>query len=163
MAAKKPTPQNLMEDEKGIALVETLPLLFIFLLLLGYGMGFFGIVHTSTLNTIAARTYAFETFRNKSNLEYFRDRRHNFTELGARYHSIATELSVEDRSLDEFVATSRPISIGVEPSSQARGDVDMHNSRIFEIQDGVRNRGVSTSPVWIMSGYGMCIDFRCGD
>jgi hypothetical protein len=163
MAAKESRYQNSIKNEKGIALIETIPLLFIFLLLLGYGIGFFGVVHTGTLNTIAARTYAFETFRNKANLNYFRDRRHNFEDIGARFHAIASELAVEDRSLDTFTATSRPIAIGVEPSNNARGDIEMHNSRIFEIQDGVRNRGVSTSPVWIMSGYGICLNYGCGD
>ncbi len=164
--AAEPKKQNILADERGMALIETLPLLFIFLLLLGYGMGFFGIVHTSTLNTIAARTYAFETFRNKTNLVYFRDTTNHFNDIELRIHGIASEISVEDSSaatINGWPATTRPLSIGVNPAETARDDIDMHNKRVFEVQDGLRNTGVSVSPVWVMTSYGICLTYQCGD
>ena len=162
----KAQKKEILTSQRGMALVETLPLLFIFLLLLGYGVGFFGIVHTSTLNTIAARTYAFETFRNKTNLVYFRTTTNHFNDMGLRIHGIASEISVEDTSpatINGWPATTRPLAIGVNPAENARDDVDMHNTRVFEIRDGIRNTGVSVSPVWVMTSYGICLTYDCGD
>lgn len=162
MAANQ--PKDILGNSRGLALIETLPLLFIFLMLLGYGLGFFGIVHTATLNTIAARTYAFETFRNKTHVVHFRRSMENFSDTGLRLHGIASEVTIEDSSMgNEWPATQRPLAIGVNPSQNNRDDREMHNMRIFEIQDGVRNTGVSVSPVWLMNVYGLCLNYDCGD
>ena len=40
----------------------------IFVMLMSFGMGLFGVVHTAILHSIAARTYSFETFRQRTNL-----------------------------------------------------------------------------------------------
>ncbi len=56
-----------------MATIEMLPMMFIFIFLFSYTLGAFGIIHTGIKNSISARAYAFETFRNRSNLVYFRD------------------------------------------------------------------------------------------
>ncbi|RME18011.1 MAG: hypothetical protein D6797_01290, partial [Bdellovibrio sp.] len=60
-------------NQKGLATVEALPLLVIFVILLSYALGTWGVVHTAILSSIGARAYAFETFRNRTNLIFHRD------------------------------------------------------------------------------------------
>jgi hypothetical protein len=154
------------KNQKGLAMIETLPILVVFLIFIAYGLGFFGIVHTSILNSIAARAYAFETFRNRTNLEYFRDSGNPsngamvYTPVGHRFHTINDEtIDFNDGDPGPF-ATTRKLAFGreVDPSGATVTD---HNEKIFTI--GFRNRSVEASPVWIMIGYGICINAACGD
>lgn len=143
-------------------MVETIPLMVIFMVLIGFCYGFFGIIHTSTLHSIAARTYSFETFRQRANLNYFREdgsgltKPRNFSKKGWRFHAVQHENDPRDR----FVATERPISFGRSVASEG-GAEDQHNTRIFSIKN--RNEEVSVNPVWIMVGYGICLNAGCGD
>ena len=63
----------MLSNQKGMAVFEIVPLLVLFVLLLNFVFGFFGIIHSGILNSIAARNYAFETFRNRTSLNYIRD------------------------------------------------------------------------------------------
>jgi hypothetical protein len=149
-------------NEKGLAILETVPLIVIFVLMISFGMGFFGIIHTAVLHSIAARTYAMETFRNRSNLYYYREdgsgieRPFNFTSKGWRFHAIMHESD----SRDLFVATTRQISMG---SSSPEGDSnkETHNQAIYQM--GARNEKINASPAWIMVGYGICLNAGCGN
>jgi len=156
---------SLLKNKKGLAMIETLPILVIFLLLISFSLGFFGIVHTSILNSIAARAYAFETFRNRVDLNYFRDfndpanGRNLYTSRGFRFHSINDE--TKGGGVDGPYATTRPLAIGREIQSSNASQTD-HNEKIFEIQGRNRTGGVEASPAWIMVGYGICLNARCG-
>jgi hypothetical protein len=153
-------------NQRGMAMIEALPLLVIFVMLLSFAMGFFGIIHTAVLSSIAARTYAFETFRNRSNLKYYREDGSALDagigplylgEKGFRYHAIQHESD----NRPNFVATSRPLTIGANnPNTPGTGDT--HNSQVYTIQDKTRNQKVDVSPAWIMVGYGICLDPTCG-
>jgi hypothetical protein len=156
-----------LQDQKGMATLEVLPLLFIFIFLFSYTMGAFGIIHTSIKYSIAARTYAFETFRNRSNLVYFRDRAgadpSEFKTNGNRFHGVLPE-GDGDRNLR---ATSRAIMMGmtVQPGA-SENDITIHNDKVHsadELSSGRRNQKVEVSPVWIMVVYGICLDVKCGD
>ena len=145
-------------------MIETIPILVVFTLLIGYGLGFFGVVHTGILNSIASRTYAFETFRNRTNLEYFRDReagpKHLYTNVGNRVHGINDE-SAQAGELD-VIATTRKLDFRTE-DNESEANIQDHNERIFDIRERNRQGGVEASPVWIMISYGICIDAQCGD
>lgn len=149
-------------NDKGIAIIETVPLIVIFVMLLSFGMGFFGIVHTAALHSIGARTYAMETFRNRSNLYYYREdgsgltRPFNFTNKGWRYHAVQHERDPRDL----FVATARPIALG---NRTPAGDPskDTHNQGIYQLLP--RNERISVNPAWIMVGYGICLNAQCGN
>jgi hypothetical protein len=152
-----------LRDEKGMAMIEAIPLLVIFVILLSFSLGFFGVVHTAILNSISARTYAFETFRDRTNLNYFREDGSALTGLGPlylgtkgfRYHAIQHE--ADSRTL--FVATTRTIAMGaVEPEQQTGKDT--HNTQIYSIP--IRNENVNVNPVWVMVGYGICLNAGCG-
>src|SRR3954467_9209445 len=105
-----------LNNQKGIALLETVPLLVIFVMLMSYGFGLYGMIHTAVLHSIAARTYSFETFRQRTNLSYFREdgsglnasTSFNFKKKGWRFQAVQHES--DQRNL--FIATVRPIALG---------------------------------------------------
>lgn len=153
------------KGQSGLAILETLPILIIFIMLLGYGLGFYGVVHTGILNSIAARNYAFETFRNRTNLDYFRDRDPGgsdfvlYKDIGNRTHAINDEVVPEANGV---YATDRALAFGRSVDRLTASQVE-HNDGVFNIEYRNRQGGVGVSPVWIMVGYGICLDARCGE
>lgn len=143
-------------------MLESIPLIVIFMILTSFGMGFFGLVHTAVLHSIGARTYAFETFRQRANLNYFREdgsgltRPINYSKKQWRYHAVQHESDPRER----FVATARPIAIG-RSTAAADASQDTHNQQIFQLQP--RNERVSVNPAWVMVGYGICLNASCGN
>jgi hypothetical protein len=156
--------QSILNNERGTALLETIPLLVVFVVLTATGLGLFGVVHTGVLHSIAARTYSFETFRNRTNLYYFREDGSglsagtalNYSKKGWRYHAIQNESDPRNR----FVATVRPVSFGRALAASESGQ-EVHNSTIFSITG--RNERLSVNPAWIMVGYGICLNAGCGN
>jgi hypothetical protein len=153
---------KILSNQKGLAMLETVPLLVIFVVLTSFGLGFFGIVHTAVLHSIGARTYAFETFRQRANLYYFREnlsglsRPINFQKKGWRYHAVNHESDQRER----FVATTRPIALGRSIAASDTND-QTHNQQIFEILP--RNQRINVNPAWVMVGYGICLNAGCGN
>ena len=45
----------------------------------------------------------------------------------------------------------------------ANGDSTENTNNVSIMSMGVRNDKISVSPVWIMVGYGICMDAACGD
>lgn len=162
----KPTSLQILKNQRGIALLETIPLLVIFVMLMSFSMGMFGIIHTGVLHSIAARTYSFESFRQRTNLYYFREdgsglnpaKSINFTKKGWRYHAIQHENDQRDR----FVATVRPISLGKSLSPQGDMTEQTNNVSIIDMPNQ-RNTKISTNPAWVMVGYGICLNAGCGN
>lgn len=157
--------KSMIQSEKGQATFEVVPLLAIFVLFIGYGMGAFGIVHTGILHNIAARTYAFETFRHRTNLAYFRENRispgpEHYRDFGIRIHAIKHESS----DGGEYVyATERQISFGF-PNEIVGRSPRTHEDSTREIRPGQRATGnVSVNPAWVKVQYGICINATCGD
>lgn len=164
---KKPVRRkSKLKDQSGMAVVETIPILVIFLMLIAYGLGFFGVVHTGILNSIASRAYAFETFRNRSNVVYFRDKGtsgySHFANIGSRMHTVNSELAASENVDEGQYATLRPLALGREVASSNTSQAQ-HNERIYSIEQRNRKGGLEASPAWIMVGYGICINARCGD
>jgi len=166
MKTKKGT--SILNNDDGMALIESLPLLIIFVVLMSYGLGMWGATHRGILSSISARTYAFQTFRNRTNLSYHKDtpadKNPQFRGIGFRFHGIQSyNASSEDAG---FFATKLPLAFGQgaikqhlaerEPSSRPQ----LHNESIHNLPQ--RNREVGVNPIWIMVGYGMCISADCG-
>ena len=155
---KKSFPLN----SKGFATIEMIPIMIIIAILLNFSIGFFGIVHTGILNSIAARNYTFETFRNRTNLLYFHDSRGvgHYRKYNSRAHGIASE----SRKSDRAIATTRKIGFGMNPEDE--GSQEIHEGTatgggIFGISQGQRNEDIATSPVWIRPMYGICLNTTC--
>jgi hypothetical protein len=152
-----------------MATIETLPLLLVFVILASYTFGAFGIVHTGILNSIAARTYAFETFRNRTNVTYFRDNNaanfFHYRVIGNRLHSINSE-QLPPTNDPHFYATERPIRIGMISSTAGTGRNDEHihiSDTMDKVLNGKRNDKVEVDPVWVRTMYGICLSNGCGD
>ena len=164
---------SVLRNEKGLATVETIPLLVVFVILLAYSFGTFGVIHTGILNSIAARTYAFETMRGRANVTYFRDNVHDgvpparmhFSRKGNRVHGIRNEpLAGGNSDNTGFRATERPLRIGFGniPADPSRNTASIHNERIFtDVREQVQTQ-IGVSPVWVMTQYGICLNAACG-
>lgn len=167
--------KSILRNEKGLATVETIPLLVVFIILLAYSFGSFGVIHTSILNSIAARTYVFETMRGRSDVTYFRDNVHDggapellhFARKGNRVHGIRQEIKPGDPGSgeDSFKVTERPLRVGFGgiPDDPSRATASIHNEKIFtDVKEQLQTQ-VGVSPVWVMTQYGMCLNAKCGD
>lgn len=143
-----------------MATIEALPLLAIFIMLVGYSLGLWGSIHTSILHSIAARQYAFETFRNRADLTYHRwnsESNSHMASFGIRWHGITDEAG----EVGVHRATARPLAIGREPAEE-KGKPEDHNVKIYQIEGRNREGGVEVNPIWVMIGYGMCLNMKCG-
>lgn len=158
--------KRLAHNQKGQAILETVALLVVFIILLSFGLGFFGVVHTAILNSISARAYAFETFRNRTPLNYYREQGSVFDPSigplylgvkGFRFHAINHESEVRDK----FVPTTRQIALGKTEANSNASNLDVHNQQVWEIP--ARNQRTDVNPVWVMVGYGLCLNANCGN
>lgn len=165
---------KVIENEKGLATIETIPLLVVFMILLAYSFGSFGIIHTGILNSIAARTYAFETLRGRANATYFRDNVRggaaplflHFARKGNRVHGIRQETRPGDPAPadDGFYPTERPLRVGLGgiPADASRTTAAIHNERVFtDVGEQIQTQ-IGVSPAWVMTQYGLCLNAACG-
>lgn len=158
---------KVLKNNKGLASIEMIPVMVVIAILLNFSLGFFGVIQTGILNQIAARNYAFETFRHRTNLVYFRDfgsSPENYSGLNTRVHAIASDRRPASSSFS--IATTRPIGFGMNPEVQ--GSSQDHNplgatdnDGIFSIRERVRNEDISIAPVWIRPAYGICLNVQC--
>jgi hypothetical protein len=167
-----------VRNQKGMAVLELIPTLFVYMLLINFGLGFFGAIHAGILHNIASRNYAFETMRHRANLIYHRtySQTNNFARLGYRYGGII----YDNAALGDvaWTAPTRPIAFtsafggndatsGVDLS--VRGPANepnartLHNATVRGLNDNARNESISVAQIWIKSLYGICIDAKCGD
>ncbi len=156
--------QRRLKDKRGFAVIESVVVLFIFLILFWYSIGFFGVIHTGILHSIAARNYAFETFRHRSNLWYFRSnstsvmRYHNFDN---RVHGTNSEIVIGGSNKLQY-ATERRVAMfkgDIEPTGRTPAE---HSQAMGQVKTGERNTSVSLDPVWIKVQYGLCLTASCG-
>lgn len=166
-------------SQKGISTIELIPVLLLFAMLFNFTLGFFGVIHSGILNSIAARNYAFETFRNRANLYYLRDinpnsatLNSNYTKVNFRFHGIITEGRGQEVQ-SYWPVTRRPIKFtdiheGVEPV----GNSNDHKTLVRQVADTGKVSDIFTgkkpddgksgvSPVWIQVLYGICMNAKC--
>ncbi len=159
------------QNQKGMAIIEMIPIFIVVILLMNFSIGFFGVIHSGILNSIAARNYAFETFGHRANLTYFStasaenaDKKNAFDLDQQRTHTTLSEVAISSSSI-KTIATSRPIDFfkfsGQEV--EATGSGSDHNTKTFTVVDGKRYQDSGVNPVWIKTAYGICINFKCGD
>ena len=154
----KKTSWSPIQNSKGLATIEGITLLIVFVIMVSYSLGFFGVIHSGIKNSIAARNLAFETFRNRANLDYWRDNRPeglHFKSKGQRNHGINTELAEGATGEDtSYLATSRDIAFIRNPDYQRRVS-----------QGSAPRQGKETdeaSPVFVKIKYGICLNSGCG-
>ena len=177
-----------LKSNKGMAVIEMIPIMVIIVILLNFTLGFFGAIHTGILQSIAARNYAFESFSHQPNLFYLRKPSNDpkiklETEdksRGARIHSITGKVQEGN---PEWIATSRNISffkdlesinIGKNPVSdpaETSGDTHIKNGSSKGIlstkndyagNESVANGDVtSITAIWVRPVYGICFNATC--
>jgi hypothetical protein len=154
-----------VKNEKGTASIESVVMMIVFLVLITYGIGVFGVVHTGILNSIAARTYAWETFNHRTNVQLFRDNR-PADELGevktyVRYAFRVHTISSEDTNDDKYRATERTLAMGRDVDVMSSRNPGIHASLRATVPASRREQ-TGVNPVWIKTQYGICIDATCG-
>ncbi|MBE8162913.1 MAG: hypothetical protein HAW63_02880 [Bdellovibrionaceae bacterium] len=162
----KQNATKIIKNKKGSAIVETLPLVIIFMTILGNMWGFFMAVHSGILSSIGARTYAFETFRNRADLTYFRDQELatgnpykesiNYYKTGVRIHGVTQP------SRTNNVANFYPLSINYNkfsPSQAKASNSIQEQHRHSFIFSESREKTTGVKEIWIRSIYGMCLNF----
>lgn len=162
------------KKQKGMAAMEIIPVIIVAVLLLNYTLGFFGAIHTGILNSIAARNYLFETFRNRSNLTWFRDTKEEFNKnsdyfgtYGLRFSGIISENDT-NKANPNFNATIRSLAFAgslEKLDSDRKGTQQEHNSGIDTYFGNAKAGGnpPAASPIWIRTRYGICLNLKCGD
>ncbi|UOF00300.1 hypothetical protein [Bdellovibrio reynosensis] len=153
-----------ISNEKGMAVFEMIPIIVVIVLFLNFSLGFFGAIHTGILNSIAARNYAFETFRNRTSLVYFSNldssqTRYEYSKSQMRVHGITAEKETGQK----WVATSRLIDRFSfdKRAADIEGNSKNVHSGIRNMSDG-RNTTVGVNPIWIKTTYGLCLTSTCG-
>ncbi len=155
---------KVLKSEEGMATIETIPLLIIFVLFVSYGVGAFGIIHTGILHSIAARSYAFETFRHRTNLVYFRDTstsaaKGEYYVGGTRVHGIQSETAGDS---DKYIlVTERSISKGPMELNVENREDGFHRN-LASVAGSNQRVGRGVHPAWIKVQYGICLNSECG-
>ena len=142
-----------LKDQKGIAYVEMLPLLVLFVLLFGLSFGLWKSIHRATLKTIAARRYSFEVLNNRTHYIYHRD-------------------TLPANGPDQFYQKGRRFFANIDYDESGSGeDLKKEKVELSLFDQGVvkintpspkNSKFEQTNPIEIKVGYGICIDHNCG-
>lgn len=165
-------PYNPLQNERGMAVFEMIPVLVVIVLFVNFSLGFFGAIHTGILNSIASRNYAFSTFANRSDLIYFRnnpkyaDKEIHFTNMQSRVHGVTAEDSAGDPSNPPWIASSRTIDFMnyERRAAEVEGNNAGTHSKLLEntqLQAEQRNITAKVNPIWVKTTYGICLTAKC--
>lgn len=157
-----------VRDQRGLAILEMIPVIIVVMVLLRYTYGFFGVIHSATVQSIAVRNYSAETFRHRSRLNYLReadtyDDRYKYKK-GMRLHGMNSE-NVPRTGNPLWTVATRDISYP--PRKVEALGSNSYSARQNEqrnINPGRRySEGDGANPIWLSIRYGMCVDFHCRD
>ena len=152
-----------LKKQKGMASMEAMFSIILYLALLSFSLGFFGVVHSGIVNSIAARYSAFDIFNNRTYLKYHRDNEpsihHSHKKNGFRFHTIISE---ENSAGDtDFVATQRYIAFAKIHEKKRGVDNNKRRDMVEEARNNNNDKGYSFNPVWVKTGYGICLNAFC--
>lgn len=171
----------MLKSERGSAAFEVIAIFAVIMILFNFGLGFYGVVQTGILKSMAARNYAMETYRFRSNLDFFwrenqgTDQLSKYREFGNRFHGVTSEYA---SGSDRWPATARPISFissfgGTDQDGNnysvvagADSNLALHNQTVYTIKDDGQpllddKDKYKAYPVWIKTVYGICINADC--
>lgn len=151
------------DNEKGMSLIEILPLVIVMTTLFSFLLGAWGIAHKNILSSIAARTYAFDSFNNRANVMYFNDVRsvlNSYELTQSRFHGVGY-------GNPDFSAPIVPIRYVAGASIARTGPTSLHTNSIWGDNQYQRGAEITTDMgdldhVWVTVGYGICINANCG-
>lgn len=166
------------KSEKGMAILESIPALFMVIVIFNFALGFFGGIHSGILNSIASYNYTMETFRFRSNLMYFRpgSSKDNYKSSMNRVHGVVADgIKTEDTKRARWPATSRPIALNMALTTinqkYSADSIDhsyknrLQQSNVWKAFAGYNPGSADESPVtpeiWIKTIYGICLNAEC--
>lgn len=161
-------PQKGLRSQKGMATIEASLLMMVFTIMICYVLGTFGIVHTSILNSIAARAHAYQSLANRSDVTYFAedDERSKFSYRlwGFRAHGIIAEnQNRRSNQRGEWDVSGRRMAMGLPMSDdQNATNADFHLKTLRKDVSAAQMKDMVANPVWIKTVYGICINSQCG-
>ena len=171
------------KSEKGMAFVESIPVLFMIVLVFNFSLGFFGAIHSGILNSIASYNYTMETFRFRSNLIYFRpgdsslahymkdnkpiSRVHGVTSDGVKQNDgVATNrwpATVRSIAFNKAMTRVESIKPADDVNHTFKRTAPQSNSTWFigsnYVADG--NNMVESPEIWVKTVYGICLSAEC--
>ncbi len=161
------------KNNKGMALIEALPVLFMVILVFNFSLGFFGAIHSGILNSIGSYNYTMETFRFRSNLMYFRPGAgpSHYAKSMNRVHGVIGDGSTsKDTKKGKWPATIRSISVsGVDKLENKYLDKADHNKAsqtsvwraIASYTANSEDEAPVTPEIWVKTVYGICLNADC--
>lgn len=153
------------DGEKGMSIIEILPLVIVMTTLFSFLLGAWGIAHKNILTSIGSRTYAFETFNYRANLVYFNDTRSesaSYEATESRFHGAGY------RNPSDFSAPIVPIRYVANQATANAGSPTLHRQDLRSQAQYERGQEIQQGPVnqinhvWVTIGYGICINANCG-
>ena len=169
------------KNQKGMAVLEAIPVLTLMVIVLNFSLGFFGAIHSGILNSIGAYNYTIETFRYRSNLMYFRpglDNK-NYKLSMSRVHGVVKDGSEESPNEAKGVwpATVREVTFNYQKGNADRSVAEAENNESERGYGGRSNNKnvwyanseyvptagstIQTPRIWIKTVYGICINADC--
>jgi hypothetical protein len=150
-ADMKRREKNKKSGEEGFAIFEAIAFLFAFVMLTVYVIDFFTAIHTGIVNSIAARTYLFETLEHRSDISLFRPENPlDYSDRHVRFHAINDE--DDDPNATTFVPVPGRIL------TQSNRDETIQGQVLDPRLDSGRNKATI---IYVKTGYGICIDSAC--
>ncbi|WP_246845208.1 hypothetical protein [Bdellovibrio sp. NC01] len=161
-----------LNNEKGMAMFEMIPVMVVVVLFINFALGFFGAIHTGIMNSMSARNYAMGSFSHRANLTYFRKTDSgnlHYNDYKMRVHGTRDESGGEAK----WAASTRKIDFfdfGNRPEVDMKSK-DFHQKQVSTVCDydvkgkdcsNPRNENVSVNPIWIKTSYGICLNAACG-
>ncbi len=164
-------------DERGLALVEAIPVLFMIIVIFNFSLGFFGAIHSGILNSIGAYNYTIETFRFRSNLMYFRpgsDLKSHYLQSKNRVHGVIQDgNSFTDTKGAPWPVTVRTVAFAA-GATGLKGQEGSANDHQFKRKDDPTNvwkydsnyapssnAATNIPEIWIKTVYGICLNADC--
>ena len=148
---EKMKKHKFLNNQRGIAMVEMLPLLFIFIILFGLTFGLWASIHSGTLQSIAARHYAFQVLNNRTHFIYHRDTMKINNNKTLYY----------EKNGKRFFAIVEAKTGKVELIPEIK-EINLFNQGVLSITGDNKSQKAQTNPIKLRTGYGICIDFDCG-
>ena len=140
---------QMLKNEKGVAYVEMLPILILFVTLFGLTFGLWTSIHRASLKSIAARHYSFEVLNNRTHYIYHRD-----------IIEPAGKKSYYEKNGMRFFANVEHQANSANPKLIAdKSILSLFDSGVSQIYPpDAKNSLPETNPIKIKTGYGICID-----
>ena len=157
---KKCILKRYFKKQRGMASMEAMFSILLYLAFLSFSLGFFGVVHSGIVNSVAARSFAFSIFNNRTYLKYHKDTDiplHSHKKNGFRLHTIVSETSLGEI---DFIATERDIAFAQVHKKRGR-DANKHRRMVEDAIDGNNDEDYSFNPVWVKAAYGICLNAIC--